>query len=181
MRLTQPNGEINEKKLYADFHTWLEEQWESEEPVICAAVDWLRSTIPTCVRDASGCVEAPDAVPPSDQELICYWILSHHIRNPKKRKVIVEWARELNLSGCCLPGRPGIVVIEGDGNNVSHSNKMCVLYELVQNRIDFVHKRRRTVVKMRKKLQSYAHRPEDKKQYSNISNYSHQSCFHGMC
>ena len=49
---------------------------------------------------------------------VCYWIFSHHIRNPKKRKVIVDWARELNLTGCCLPGKPGVVVVEGRDDNV---------------------------------------------------------------
>ncbi len=41
------------------------------------------------------------------------WIYSHHIYNKIKRKNILEWARELNLSGFSMPGKPGIVCVEG--------------------------------------------------------------------
>ena len=41
------------------------------------------------------------------------WIYSHHIYNKDKRKCILEWARELNLSGFSMPGKPGVVCVEG--------------------------------------------------------------------
>lgn len=40
----------------------------------------------------------------------CY---SHHIRNKTKRRLIVEWARELSLGGYCKIGYPGIIIVEG--------------------------------------------------------------------
>lgn len=42
------------------------------------------------------------------------WVYSHHIYNKKKREKIVKKAKELNLTGFCLPGKPGIVCIEGE-------------------------------------------------------------------
>ena len=46
------------------------------------------------------------------------FIYSHHIFSVKKRQSIVNWARELDLSGFCMPGKPGIIVAEGDYENV---------------------------------------------------------------
>ncbi|KAJ1613772.1 YSHH motif-containing protein [Cryptosporidium canis] len=40
----------------------------------------------------------------------CY---SHHIRNKIKRRLIVEWAKELSLGGYCKIGYPGIIIVEG--------------------------------------------------------------------
>ncbi|TNN75108.1 RWD domain-containing protein 2B [Liparis tanakae] len=41
------------------------------------------------------------------------WIYSHHIYNKTKRKNILEWSKELGLSGFSMPGKPGIVCVEG--------------------------------------------------------------------
>jgi hypothetical protein len=40
-------------------------------------------------------------------------IYSHHIINPGKRKVIKEWASELELGGYTKIGWPGIIIVEG--------------------------------------------------------------------
>lgn len=40
----------------------------------------------------------------------CY---SHHIRSKIKRRLIVEWAKELSLGGYCKIGYPGIIIVEG--------------------------------------------------------------------
>ncbi|VVC90225.1 unnamed protein product [Leptidea sinapis] len=42
-----------------------------------------------------------------------YWIVSHHIYSKKKRDEILRLAKELNLTGFCLPGKPGVICIEG--------------------------------------------------------------------
>lgn len=42
-----------------------------------------------------------------------YWIYSHHIYSKIKRREIIELAKENNITGFCLPGKPGIVCIEG--------------------------------------------------------------------
>lgn len=46
------------------------------------------------------------------------WIYSHHIYNIEKRRHIVHWANEHRLNGFSLPGKPGIVCIEGDESDV---------------------------------------------------------------
>ncbi|KHJ49589.1 hypothetical protein D918_00716 [Trichuris suis] len=42
-----------------------------------------------------------------------FWIYSHHIYNKEKRKGILATSKEFDLSGFCLPGRPGIICVEG--------------------------------------------------------------------
>lgn len=46
-----------------------------------------------------------------------YWIYSHHIYNKVKRKEILESAGTYSISGFCLPGKPGIICIEGAAEN----------------------------------------------------------------
>ena len=38
---------------------------------------------------------------------------SHHIINPNKRKVVVQWAVELDLGGFSKIGWPGVILVEG--------------------------------------------------------------------
>jgi len=46
------------------------------------------------------------------------WIYSHHIYNTEKRRNIVNWANEFHLNGFSLPGKPGIICIEGEESDV---------------------------------------------------------------
>lgn len=43
-----------------------------------------------------------------------FWIYSHHIYNKLKRREIVNLAASLNLTGFSLPGKPGVICIEGE-------------------------------------------------------------------
>ena len=46
------------------------------------------------------------------------FIYSHHIYNIDKRRSIVQWAKELDLRGFCVPGKPGMICVEGVKANV---------------------------------------------------------------
>jgi hypothetical protein len=46
------------------------------------------------------------------------WIYSHHIYNTEKRRNIVNWANESHLNGFSLPGKPGIICVEGEESDV---------------------------------------------------------------
>ncbi|KAK4316794.1 hypothetical protein Pmani_012052 [Petrolisthes manimaculis] len=45
------------------------------------------------------------------------WIYSHHIYSKVKRKDILDLSREFDLTGFCLPGKPGIICVEGLAHN----------------------------------------------------------------
>lgn len=123
LRVDHPQSTLNEKQLSNALSEWMSTSLVTEEPAICLVVDWLRSAMESNAflrnnRPEPEVTNTPVASALSKGSEVCYWIFSHHIRNPKKRKVIVDWARELYLTGCCLPGKPGIVVVEGDSDNV---------------------------------------------------------------
>ena len=56
-------------------------------------------------------------------ELERIWIKSHHIKNKKKRCDIIQLAKDYKLSGFMLPGKPGVICLEGLKENTQHSWK----------------------------------------------------------
>ena len=46
------------------------------------------------------------------------WISSHHIYSSEKRKNMLALASDGSLFGFCLPGKPGVICIEGDADEV---------------------------------------------------------------
>jgi len=48
-----------------------------------------------------------------------YWIYSHHIYSKVKRRNMLDMSKEYRLTGFCLPGKPGIICIEGGEKNCS--------------------------------------------------------------
>lgn len=81
---------------------------------ILNATDWVREHGSGYVsRDAAPSPTPGSAAQPGDLILTRLWIYSHHIYNRCKRKSILEWAKELGLSGFSMPGKPGVVCVEG--------------------------------------------------------------------
>lgn len=83
------------------------------EICICTAVQWLQ-------ENASCYLTEPKPEPVinrscDDEEKLFtrYWIYSHHIYSKVKRREILDLAHEYNVTGFCLPGRPGIMCAEG--------------------------------------------------------------------
>ncbi|KAF8571692.1 hypothetical protein P879_00072 [Paragonimus westermani] len=110
---------MNERMLSTRFSSWLQEAATTGEPVVFAAIDWIRDELENW--------KSPDSALSSQLEdlsltaakapVVCLWIVSHHIRSPIKRRLILAWAGELKLGGCSMPGRPGLIVVEGDADN----------------------------------------------------------------
>ena len=47
------------------------------------------------------------------------WLYMHHIYSKTKRKVILEWSGDYRLTGFSLPGKPGVVCLEGNEDDVN--------------------------------------------------------------
>jgi hypothetical protein len=78
------------------------------------ATEWVREHASDYVsRDATSSSTKESTVQPVDPILTRLWIYSHHIYNKCKRKNILEWSKELSLSGFSMPGKPGVVCVEG--------------------------------------------------------------------
>ncbi|GAB5576323.1 RWD domain-containing protein 2A isoform X3 [Prionailurus iriomotensis] len=81
---------------------------------ILNATEWVRDHASGYIsRDTTPCPPPGSTVQPVDLILTRLWIYSHHIYNKCKRKNILEWAKELSLSGFSMPGKPGVVCVEG--------------------------------------------------------------------
>ncbi|XP_020019482.1 RWD domain-containing protein 2B [Castor canadensis] len=81
---------------------------------ILNATEWVREHASDYVsRDATSSSTKESTVQPVDPILTRLWIYSHHIYNKCKRKNILEWSKELSLSGFSMPGKPGVVCVEG--------------------------------------------------------------------
>lgn len=88
-----------------------------EEVCVYTAITWLQDNIGTIVKNQD--VETVKNLVTDERSLeqerfTRLWIYSHHIYSKKKRDEISQKSKELKLSGFCLPGKPGVICVEGD-------------------------------------------------------------------
>ena len=72
-------------------------EWSKDN---CGSFFSLDSDIPVCSN-------------PTIPEFCRMWLYMHHIYSKTKRRSILAWAEDLELTGFCLPGKPGVVCVEG--------------------------------------------------------------------
>ena len=101
------------RSLTDELYNFLDSQTKGELSV-GLAVDWLKENIGAYI-DVSSSSKTDSSKTPKvpDTKFSRMWIYSHHIYSKIKRKDILEITAELNLSGFTLPGKPGMIVIEG--------------------------------------------------------------------
>lgn len=102
-------------ELQAHLNEYLMENCQGEVCVL-AAVDWVKDNLQLFINKSLLTAPTPkkeSASPRAQQVFSRLWIYSHHIYNKSKRKNILEWSKELGLSGFSMPGKPGIVCVEG--------------------------------------------------------------------
>ncbi|XP_042343187.1 RWD domain-containing protein 2B [Plectropomus leopardus] len=102
-------------QLHTDLNAYLMENCLGEVCVL-SAVDWVKDNLQLFINKSLSAAAAPKRESSSSrpQEMFSrMWIYSHHIYNKTKRKNILEWSKELGLSGFSMPGKPGIVCVEG--------------------------------------------------------------------
>nr|XP_045006587.1 RWD domain-containing protein 2B isoform X2 [Jaculus jaculus]XP_045006589.1 RWD domain-containing protein 2B isoform X2 [Jaculus jaculus]XP_045006590.1 RWD domain-containing protein 2B isoform X2 [Jaculus jaculus] len=80
---------------------------------ILNATEWVREHASSYVSKETSSSPSESATQPLDIFFTRLWIYSHHIYNKSKRKGILEYAKELSLSGFSMPGKPGVVCVEG--------------------------------------------------------------------
>ena len=90
----------------------------TEEPYVMEFLSWIQDHQDLFIES-----KETSSKPTTEEKRTkkCYarlWIYSHHIYNMEKRKNIVHWAHELHLNGFSLPGKPGIVCVEGQESDV---------------------------------------------------------------
>ncbi|KFP03085.1 RWD domain-containing protein 2B, partial [Calypte anna] len=85
------------------------------EPCMLSAREWVKDHAAAYVDKelSSSSESASNAMQSEDTIFTRLWIYSHHIYNKQKRKNIIDWAKELSLTGFSMPGKPGVVCVEG--------------------------------------------------------------------
>ncbi|XP_021503683.2 RWD domain-containing protein 2B [Meriones unguiculatus] len=100
-------------QLNTDLTAHLEKNYLGDVCIL-NATEWVREHASDYVdRDTSVSPTKDSTVQPVDLTVTRLWIYSHHIYNKCKRKSILEWAKELSLCGFSMPGKPGVVCVEG--------------------------------------------------------------------
>ena len=79
---------------------------------IGSVVEWVQDNFPAYLTFTEGDTLAP-ITKIEDKKTFRMWIHSHHIYSKSKMKNIEDWAKELNLTGFFLPGKPGFMCVEG--------------------------------------------------------------------
>ncbi|KAF5898574.1 RWD domain-containing protein 2B, partial [Clarias magur] len=101
--------------LVSDLRSYLRESCTAGEVCVLSAVDWLRDHTHEYLEKNDGADDGTKGATETQSAEIFtrLWIYSHHIYNKTKRKNILEWAKELHLTGFSMPGKPGVVCVEG--------------------------------------------------------------------
>lgn len=90
----------------------------SGEVCLYTAISWIQENVynhynTTINKHCTNNKQIKEELEKPEAKFVRFWVYSHHIYNKKKRDEIVKKAKELNLTGFCLPGKPGIICIEG--------------------------------------------------------------------
>ncbi|BBN20094.1 hypothetical protein MPTK1_8g16390 [Marchantia polymorpha subsp. ruderalis] len=100
------NELVGDEAVLQVLQTLQELAWELEESTDSAS-DRL-------ILDGN-CKDADDSPLVLERKVIWF----HHIKSTQKRKDILEWGAELKLGGFCKPGFPGVLIFEGESENVA--------------------------------------------------------------
>lgn len=102
----------HESRLNSELSLYLKENHVGE---VClyTAISWLQENIEHFLKQPEQNPINTTKVEKRKDRFVRLWIYSHHIYNKKKRDEILKISKDLKLTGFCLPGKPGIICIEG--------------------------------------------------------------------
>ncbi|XP_053165490.1 RWD domain-containing protein 2B [Hemicordylus capensis] len=103
---------MQQAQLNADLIAFLKKHCAGEVCILSAR-EWVKDHATGYVSKDPLSSMTKLSVKKSEDIFTRLWIYSHHIYNKQKRKNIVDWAKELSLSGFSMPGKPGIICTEG--------------------------------------------------------------------
>lgn len=115
-----------QKELNDDLNSYIS-ALDSGELCTLAALQWLqengdryitRSQTERSLSETENNSQGSESKSKRGALFLRMWLYMHHIYSKTKRKDILQWASDYNLTGFCLPGKPGVVCLEGDEYNV---------------------------------------------------------------
>ena len=110
---TLPRAE--QDRLNEDLHEYIKTSVAHGEVCLLSVVEWVRENALSYNTQPSSSDVPSQAGSNEDDDRFCrMWLYMHHIYSKTKRRNILSIAPELDLTGFCLPGKPGVVCVEGD-------------------------------------------------------------------
>ncbi|CAD5112858.1 DgyrCDS2069 [Dimorphilus gyrociliatus] len=91
-------------------------QLEEGELKLMDIIDWCRQKC-SSIEEENPTPQSPKSKV-TECEFSTLWMYSHHIYSKFKRRDILAFSDELNLTGFSMPGKPGIICIEGSRDSV---------------------------------------------------------------
>ncbi|KAM4699692.1 RWD domain-containing protein 2B [Discoglossus pictus] len=99
-------------QLNMDLSTHLKSSYTGDVCIL-SATEWVKDNAASYLNKGTMPSAELQTDTHTDAVFTRLWIYSHHIYNKHKRKNILEWSKELELSGFSMPGKPGVVCVEG--------------------------------------------------------------------
>ncbi len=93
------------------------EKAEEGELLAGVAVQWLQEHGQDYVSSKATEIGTKKEESDKSERFSRLWIYSHHIYSKTKRKNILSLASDFELTGFCMPGKPGIICLEGVSRN----------------------------------------------------------------
>lgn len=116
----EPDIFVRNQKLNRNEHTRLNKDLNEYisgyrgEQCIFTAISWLQDNIQGYYEEAPIETSTSEVVKKQSEKMVRYWIYSHHIYSKTKRREILSSANSLDITGFCMPGKPGVICVEGD-------------------------------------------------------------------
>jgi len=106
--------------LNQDLKRFLETETLPAEPCLVAVISWLQEH---GEEYFTNCQNLEDSTKDDPEDLVTkkmfsrFWIYSHHLYSKIKRRDLLDLASEFQLTGFSMPGKPGIICVEGYSRN----------------------------------------------------------------
>ena len=117
-------GRDNQSKVNKALNEYLEVSAMPGDLVLGLVVAWIQDNAESYFTKSDDRTPVPKKCKtPSDEDDKVYrlWLYSHHIYSKVKRKDILDLSSEFQLTGFSLPGKPGVVCLEGVERNCNEA------------------------------------------------------------
>lgn len=81
-------------------------------------LQWIEENASNYIHDTKEAENKSNSPTEKSDEFVRLWIYSHHIFSKFKRRDLVDWGNELKVTGFSMPGKPGVICVEGYSQNV---------------------------------------------------------------
>lgn len=108
---------IGQDDFNKDLQVYMSTELVLGDACLLSVIDWAREKAPNYYTVPPPPFQQTEKRVDSESNDFCrMWLYMHHIYSKTKRRNILSLASDLKLTGFCLPGKPGVVCIEGDSS-----------------------------------------------------------------